>query len=104
MTHGHPAHRGRKIFTLTAETDISPLLECAARLETITNTKHWYGVIVVPHSEMPYDLTLIEAGAIAFSDQHPGTKQTGGENMIVRLCRVLQCPKCGSIYCNGGCD
>lgn len=50
---------------MTAETDISPLVECAARLETIINTKHWYGVIVVPLSEMPYDLTLIEAGAIA---------------------------------------
>ena len=50
---------------MTAETDISPLVECAARLETIINTKHWYGVIIVPLSEMPYDLTLIEAGAIA---------------------------------------
>lgn len=50
---------------MTAETDISQLVECAARLETIINTKHWYGVIIVPLSEMPCDLTLIEAGAIA---------------------------------------
>ena len=59
---------------MTAETDISPLLECAARLETIINTKHWYGVIIVPLSEMPYDLTLIEAGAIA--SQLSGARQT----------------------------
>lgn len=59
---------------MTAETDISQLVECAARLETIINTKHWYGVIVVPLSEMPYKLTDIEAGAIA--SQLSGARQT----------------------------
>ena len=50
---------------MTAQTDISQLVECAARLETIINTKHWYGVIVVPLSEMPYKLRDIDAVAIA---------------------------------------
>ena len=74
---------------MTAETDISPLLECAARLETIINTKHWYGVIIVPLSEMPYDLTLIEAGAIA--SQLSGARQTCDitYNGIVRMFVII---------------
>ncbi|MCA0227997.1 hypothetical protein LCH21_00890 [Patescibacteria group bacterium] len=59
---------------MTAQTDIRQLVECAARLETIINTKHWSGGIFVPLTEMPYKLRDIDAVAIAL--QLSGARQT----------------------------
>jgi hypothetical protein len=45
---------------------------------------------------------VLSVPAAAYAKRAPVV--ASGENMIVRLRRVLQSPKCGSIYCNGGCD
>lgn len=49
---------------MTAVTD-NTLAECTAKLETLLNQRYTDDILVIPLTEMPFDLDTIEAGAIA---------------------------------------